>query len=101
MISSVVGVRMSVPTALPNAVSMRIMVVDFEVVVRVPSNTQGRFFDCGGVVRRTKVDVEFEVAAVVRDCRPFDLLGPLETLSEIFQDRTVDRGRAPSFPSWR
>lgn len=79
MVSRIVGVRVAVPAALPGALGIHLSIVNFEVVVRVPADSQGRLVDGRWIVRRCERDTKFEMAAGVRDGCLFDLVRGLET----------------------
>jgi hypothetical protein len=45
VVARIVGVRMPIPSAFPGVLRMDLSIVDLEVVVRVPANSQGCFVD--------------------------------------------------------
>ena len=96
MVPCIVRIRVAVPPTLPGVVRVLLSIVEFEVVVRVPTDRQLRLVDGCREVRRGKDDVEFQMAACIRDGRSGDLPRRLEPRLEELEDGTIDGGRAPA-----
>lgn len=79
MISCVMGIRVSIPATHPDVLRTVLLIVDFEVVVRIPANAQCRLRDLRGIVHGSQFDHQFEMTIGVRDVHPVDRLGRAET----------------------
>jgi len=78
VVARIVGVRMPIPSAFPGVVRVLLSVVEFEVVVRVPADSQGCFVDGRRVIRRGQDDLKLEMAACIRDGCSGDLFRALD-----------------------
>ncbi len=85
MVPCIVGVRVSIPPALPGVVRILLSIVDFEIVVRVPTNSHSCLVDGFGIVHWCECDTEFEMPTCVRDDCLFDLLCRLQARLEKFE----------------
>ena len=102
MVARIVGVRMPIPSAVPGVLRMDLSIVDCEVVVRVPADSQGCFVDGRWVIRRGKDDLKLEMAACIRDGRSGDLSRGLEPRLKELENGAIDGGRAPAIACrWR
>ena len=75
VISSIVGIRMSIPPAFPGLLSVFLPVMEFEIFICVPTDRQLCLPNGRRVVRRGKNNLQFEMTACIRDGRSGDLLG--------------------------
>nr|WP_304449524.1 hypothetical protein [Halomarina sp. PSRA2] len=96
VVSCIVGVRMTIPATVPGTFGMYLSIVNFDVVVRIPANTQSSLFDRLGIVRRCEYNTEFEMTTPIRDGRLCDLTRCLEPCLKEFEDRAIDGRGAPA-----
>ncbi len=96
VVSRIVRVRMSVPPALPGVIRMHLSVMDFEIVVRVPANSEIRLLYGFRIVRWCKCHIEFEMSTRIRDRRSSGLCRGLEACLKKLEHWAVDRRGATS-----
>ena len=85
MVSCIVRVRVSIPPAFPGVVRIHLSIVDFEIVVRVPTNSHSYLVDGFGIVQWCECDTEFAMPTCVCDGCLFDLLCRLQARLEKFE----------------
>ncbi|ODR80166.1 hypothetical protein BG842_02695 [Haladaptatus sp. W1] len=74
MISCIVRIPMSIPATLPGAGSVHFSIVNFEVVVRVPPDSERRLIHQHWIIRLGECNAKFEMAIRISDDCLFDLL---------------------------
>ncbi|GAA0253432.1 hypothetical protein GCM10009000_082470 [Halobacterium noricense] len=74
MISCIVRIPMAIPATLPGAVSVHFSIVDFEVVICIPPDSERRFIYQHWIIRLGECNAKFEMAIRISDDCLFDLL---------------------------
>lgn len=101
VVSTVVGIWMSIPTTLPSARCVGLSIMDLEIVVRVPANGEARVVHQRRITTRSKSDAEFEMSTGICNDSSLDLVCRTEPCLEELEDRSVDRRGAFAITSWR
>jgi hypothetical protein len=90
MVAHIVGVRMPIPSAFPGVLRVDLSVVNRDVVISVPADSQGCIVDGRRVLGRGKDDLEFQLAACIRDGRSGDLPRRSEPRLVELEDRPIE-----------
>ena len=74
MISRIVRVPMAIPATLPGAVSVHFSIVDFEVIICVPPDSERRLIHRPWIIRLGECNAKLKMAIRISDDCLFDLL---------------------------